>query len=391
MNRWILFLLLYVGTSSAESVQLDVYQCDRYAAELVFLQQNTEMKQSDQARITRLIERIEHYCESPTVARKPPVEARERQSVFGHAHYSDPEIYAQWQAFFQKPAICHHGEQNFQSAVKCAEMVAKQRQAFESRLDKQKEAKERNRRTELTRASKEISQETTTPPSVASKRDDTSYQLNTDIALDKNAGHFSRFGFWLSIVLCGYLFIELIKHMSRSSSTINDNKKRSFKPTYHALTSKLDNKKYIIVHRSMSPLLEELDIDGVALSPFGLFVFVSCPYVGEIEANLESEMWHVTREGGAQYFLNPLNAVKIRASKLAECVGAKSGVKYIVTFNSGCQFYPGKPVNCFEIELVAFEVMRYTQFIFSYEQLRYFEQRLYSQSHALETSHQIAS
>ncbi|KID55691.1 hypothetical protein JF50_15010 [Pseudoalteromonas luteoviolacea] len=390
MNRWILFLLIYSGCVASMSTQLDVNQCDRYASELVFLQNNSNLTGSEQARITRLLERVAHYCQSPSDIERTSAEIHARQPVYGISQFKDPKVYQQWQAFFQKPIICHHGEQNFQSAVKCAEQVAKQRQAFEAQLAKKNRQNEHNRRTRIV---------TTTPvmsESVASVNtiDPAQYKTRHSPSLDINQEpeHFARFGFWLSIVLCGYVLIELGKRaFNHTSCASYKTKKRGFRRTYDALSSKLDKKKYIIVPRSMSPLLQELDIDGVVLSPFGIFTCVCIHHEGDIEANISGEMWHASKEGSSQFFLNPLNASKIRASKLADCIGASCGVRDIVTFNNGVRFYPGRPANCFDNSQVPIEVMRYTQCIFSHEQLRYFEQGLYAASHGLNQSRQTAS
>ncbi|KZN46152.1 NERD domain-containing protein [Pseudoalteromonas luteoviolacea] len=389
MNRWILFLLLLSGWVKGMPAQLDASQCERYATELALLQSSKKMSDTDQARIFRLTERIEQYCQSPTQI----VNVTENHSnlpVFGASQFRDPKVYSKWQAFYEKPIICHDGEQTFQSAVRCAELVAEQKQAFEALLAQQNKLSEQAERAQVFAKPPVISGSVASLNSIVPHSHELPNTLDDNI--EKQPDHFTRFGFWLSIVLCGYIVIELAKRfLSKDYSTSYSSKKRSFKKTYDVLSSKLDKKKYIIVHRSMSPLLEELDIDGVVLSPFGVFVFICSQHVGEIEANLHSEMWHVTKEGSAQFFLNPLNSSKVRAGKLAKYIGAKSGVRHMVAFNNGCRFYPGRPANCFENSQVALEVMRYTQFLYSYEQLRYFEQRLYSASHVVASGQEVIS
>ncbi|AOT10469.1 NERD domain-containing protein [Pseudoalteromonas luteoviolacea] len=390
MNRWILFLLIYAGCVASNPIQLDVNQCDRYASELVFLQNNSNLTGSEQARITRLLERVAHYCQSPSKVELTSAETNVSPSIYGTNQFKDPKVYQRWQAFFQKPIICHDGEQNFQSAVKCAEQVAKQRQAFEAQLAEQ------NRRNEINRRSNIIFSAPVITESVASAKPLGAVQYEASnfhtLNISQEPEHFARFGFWLSIVLGGYLLIELGKRVFfHTSSASYKTKKIGFKGTFDALSSKLDKKKYIIIPQSMSPLLQELDIDGVVLSPYGIFTFVCVHHEGDIEANLSGEMWHASKEGSSQFFLNPLNASKMRASKFADSIGASCGVRQIVAFNKGVRFYPGQPINCFDNSQVAIEVMRYTQFIFSYEQLRYFEQGLYAASHRLSPSQQTVS
>ncbi|MCF6439558.1 hypothetical protein L1077_08975 [Pseudoalteromonas luteoviolacea] len=389
MNRWILFLLLFSRWVTGLPAQLDVSQCERYATELALLQSSTKMSDTEQARIFRLKDRIEQYCQSPTQIVNV-TENHINLSVFGASQFRDPQVYSKWQAFYEKPMICHDGEQTFQSAVRCAELVAKQKQAFEAQLAQQNELSEQAERAQILVKPPVISESVASLNSIDPTSQAFPNPLNDEI--EEQPDHFTRFGFWLSIVLCGYILIELAKRfISKGYRTSYSSKKRSFKKTYDVLSSKLDKKKYIIVHRSMSPLLEELDIDAVVLSPFGVFVFICTQHVGDIEANLHSEMWHSTKEGSAQFFLNPLNSSKVRAGKLADCIGAKSGVRHMVAFNNGCRFYPGRPANCFENSQVALEVMRYTQFLYNYEQLRYFEQRLYSASHILVDGPEVIS
>ncbi|MDK1287776.1 NERD domain-containing protein [Pseudoalteromonas umbrosa] len=389
MNRWILFLLLVSGWASGLPAQLDVSQCERYATELVLLKSSTKVSDTEHARIFRLTERMEQYCQSPTQIVNV-TENHINLPIFGTSQFSDPQVYAKWQAFYEKPIICHDGEQTFQSAVRCAELVAEQKQNFEAQLAQQSKLSDQTGRAQVLKKQPVISESVASLNSIELPSQAFPNTFNDEI--EKEPDHFTRFGFWLSIILCGYILIELAKRfLTKGYSTSYSLKKRSFKKTYDVLSSKLDKKKYIIVHRSMSPLLEELDIDGVVLSPFGVFVFVCSQHIGEIEANLHNEMWHSTAEGSAQFFLNPLNSSKVRAAKLADCIGAKSGVRHMVAFNNGCRFYPGRPANCFENSQVALEVMRYTQFLYNYEQLRYFEQRLYSASHMVASGQEVVS
>ncbi|KZX00680.1 hypothetical protein JL49_10115 [Pseudoalteromonas luteoviolacea] len=385
MNRWILFFIIFSSSVAANIEQLDQRQCARFAAELQFLRQNNALKEGEDARLRRLLERLQTYCQSPRASSQiiSQVDNNANRS-FGISTFMDEATRKRWQRFFQKPMICHHGEQDFASAVKCAEQVAQQREAFELLLRKEATQKKNTVQPPLQQKGtqgEELSSsvEETQNPRVdsISEADDDDKALDI-IYEEPDRGYFGRFTMWLSVIIAGYVSIELLKFFLRPKQATHIVRKRTFKETYKSLTSKLDNKKYIVLYRSMSPLLEELDIDGVVLSPFGVFAIVYCPQTGVIEADIQGEMWNVIQEGSSNFFLNPVNAAKLRVSNLAGCIGAKSGVRYLVVFDEQTDFFLGKPFNCFTSKEVPLEVMRYTQSMFSYEQLRYFEQRLYS-------------
>ncbi|OCQ22118.1 hypothetical protein A7985_10015 [Pseudoalteromonas luteoviolacea] len=396
MNRWILFFIIFSSCVAADIEQLDQRQCKRFAAELQFLRQNNVLKEGEDARLRRLLERLQTYCQSPRVNISNSLEPdKEVSRSFGISSFKDDATRKKWQAFFHKPMICHHGAQDFASAVKCAEQVAAQREAFELRLQKDVAQKKRSMKYERQigiegEAIEPFQEEATTLPthSISETQED-----HVPIVLyeEPEKGHYDRFTMWLSIFIVGYVSIELLKFLLRGKEVTHNTRKRTFKETYKTLTSKLDNKKYIVLYRSMSPMLEELDIDGVVLSPFGVFVMVFCPQSGVIEADIQGEMWNVIEEGSSNFFLNPVNAAKIRVANLAKCIGVESGVRYLVVFDEGTEFFPGKPFNCFTSKEAPLEIMRYTQFMFSYEQLRYFEQRLYSAESRLNTNAQLVS
>ncbi|KZN38677.1 hypothetical protein N480_13565 [Pseudoalteromonas luteoviolacea S2607] len=397
MNRWILFFIIFSSSVAANTEQLDQRQCARFASELQFLRQNNALKEGEDARLRRLIERLQTYCQSPRASSQITSQVDQNANrSFGVSIFMDEATRERWQRFFHKPMICHHGEQDFASAVKCAEQVAQQREAFEQLLRKEAMQK-KNTVQALQQKDTQGAELLTTAEEAQSPRVDPILEADfDDKALDivyeePDRGHFGRFTMWLSVIIAGYVSIEILKFLLRPKQTTHIVRKRTFKETYKSLTSKLDNKKYIVLYRSMSPLLEELDIDGIVLSPFGVFVLVYCPQTGVIEADIQGEMWNVIQEGSSNFFLNPVNAAKLRVSNLASCIGAKSGVRYLVVFDEQTDFFPGKPFNCFTSKEVPLEVMRYTQFMFSYEQLRYFEQRLYSAENRLNPDSTLVS
>ncbi|MCF2856125.1 hypothetical protein L1286_01450 [Pseudoalteromonas sp. SMS1] len=398
MNRWILFLMLFSSSVIASTQQLSQRQCARYTDELEFLRQNSALQVGEDARLLRLIERLDTYCKTPK-QRVQEAAALNQPShrIFGSDTFKNQATRERWLAYFKKPKICHHGDQSFTSAVKCAEQVAAQRQAFE--LQFRTEQAQQNQ-TPLNQSTPVANEAINQVPLNDSHR--RKIRTNTDIGYADNLpkthsdeyvdkGHFDRFAMWLSIILTGYVIIELVKYAFTGRTTKQRRQRRSFISTHKLLTSKLDNKKYIVLYRSMSPLLDELDIDGIVLSPFGIFVLIYCPQSGVIEADIQGEMWNVIQAGSSNFFLNPANAAKVRVANLNKCMGVESGVRCMIVFDDESEFYPGKPFNCFQSKEVALEVMRYTQYMFSYEQLRYFEQRLFSAESALHSDTELVS
>ncbi|TQF67532.1 hypothetical protein [Pseudoalteromonas luteoviolacea] len=400
MNRWILFFIVFSGGVAASTEQLDQRQCARFTAELEFLRHNSMLKEGEEARLLRLLERLQTYCKVPKdTIRQPPSSKNQPAVAYGGTSHKNQETRERWLAYFQKPMICHHGAQDFASAVKCAEQVAIQRQAFEVMLRKEQEQAQKIQR--LQREPSDTIDESSFAESATENQQSAEKHaveqasnkpspVDFDVEETKK-GHFDRFIMWLSVIAAGYIIIELIKFRFKGNTSNPKRQKRSFINTYKLLTSRLDNKKYIVLYRSMSPLLEELDIDAIVLSPFGVFALIYCPQVGIIEADIQGEMWNVIEEGSSNFFLNPANVAKVRIANLSKCIGAKSGVRCMIVFDDESEFYPGQPFNCFRSEEVAIEVMRYTQYMFSFEQLRYFEQRLFSAESLLTTDAQLAS